>query len=352
VSGLRRDGRLPEPVWVAQTGALAEIVLCTRVRLARNVAGEPFPGNASPRDQERLATDLAAVLAGLPSLTGASRFELAGLEKDELLCLRELHLLGGGGEEAGGVLLIGADVDRVAFMGGEDHVRLQAWRAGLDPDGALAVAQAMDAELEGEVEPAFSEDLGYLTASPANLGTGLRIAAILHLPGLVLSDEIEKVLNALRQLQFAVRGLDGNGGTVRGSLFVIANMVSLGLAEEEMVEDFRSNVQKIVTYERLAREQLFGRDAVGLEDLAWRSLATLRAARLISGQETWDRLSNVRLGVDQGVLPELPGALLNRAMLGAQSGHLALAAGRSLAGRERGEARAEFLRGLFGPDPA
>jgi protein arginine kinase len=349
VSGLLQDGALPLPAWAAADGPQAEIVLATRVRLARNIAGEPFPGSAAPREREQLAGDLAAVVAGLPGLEGARRLELGRLSTDELLCLHELQLLGPGqgDDPAGRILLLGPGLRRTAQVGDEDHLRLQTWRAGLDPEAALAEALAWDADLEREIEPAFAEDLGYLTASPANVGTGLRISALLHLPGLVLGDEIEKVLNALRQLQFSVRGLAGDGATVRGSLFLVANMVCLGLSEQEVAADFRANVLKIATYERLAREQLFDRDPLGLEDMAWRSLATLQSARLISGQETWDRLSNVRLGADQGVLPGPAPAVLNRATLGAQSGHLALAAGRSLAGRERGEARADFLRGLL-----
>lgn len=352
MSGPLQGGPIPVPAWTSAAGHQAEIVLVTRVRLARNVAGEAFPGNAAARDRERLAGDLAAALGRLTALAGARRLEVARLGADEELCLQELHLLTPrpGEDRAGRILMLDEGMHHTASIGDEDHLRLQTWRAGLEPEGALAAALAVDAELEGEIEPAFAEDLGYLTASPANLGTGLRISALLHLPGLVLGDEIEKVLNALRQLQFSVRGLAGDGAAVRGALFVVANMVSLGLAEDEVVEDFRTNVMKIVTYERLAREQLFGRDALGLEDMAWRSLATLRSARLISGQETWDRLSNVRLAVDQGVLPPLPAGLLNRAMLGAQSGHLALAAGRALPGRERGEARAAFLRDLLRAD--
>lgn len=349
MSGLPYGGQAPVPGWALTTGPQSEIVLCTRVRLARNVAGEPFPGNASPRDRLRLAGDLASALGRLPALAGARRIDVGRLAPDEVLCLRELQLLGGARDDdpAGRLVLATDDLLRTAQIGDEDHVRLQSWRPGLDPEGALADALAWDDQLEQEIEPAFADDLGYLTASPANVGTGLRISALLHLPGLVLGDEIEKVLNALRQLQFSVRGVMGEGSAVRGSLFVVANMVSLGLAEHEAADDFRTSVTKVLTYERLAREQLFSRDTLGMEDMAWRSLAILQSARLVSGQETWDRLSSVRLGVDQGVLPPLPTSLLNRATLGAQSGHLAVAAGRSLGGRERGEARAAFLRGLF-----
>lgn len=354
MSILMHDGRLPEPAWTLGMGPHSGIVLCTRARLARNVAGEPFPGNASPRDRERLGADLAAVLQSLPSLADARSIDVAGLGPDEVLCLRELQVLGGGRNDdpAGRRVVLGPGLVRTAQVGDEDHVRLQSWRAGLDPEGALADVLACDDQLEAEIEPAFAEDLGYLTASPTNVGTGLRISALLHLPALVLGDEIEKVLNALRQLQFSVRGLAGDGGTVRGSLFVVANMISLGLSEQEVAEDFRTSIMKVVTYEQLAREQLFSRDSMGLEDMAWRSLAVLQSARLISGQETWDRLSSVRLGVDHGMLPPMETALLNRATLGAQSGHLALLAGRTLDGRERGEARASFLRGLLGPAEA
>jgi protein arginine kinase len=243
--------------------------------------------------------------------------------------------------------MMAPDLATSLLVNQEDHLRLHAWRPGLAAEAALAAVLALDGDLEADISPSYSEDLGYLTARPTHVGTGLTLSALLHLPGLVFSNEIEKVLNALRQLQFGVSGLYGAGGTVRGALFVVANLVTLGCEEEEIAADFRVNVEKIVSYENMAREQIFARDGANLEDMAWRCLAVLRHARLISAQETWDRLSNVRLGVDRGVLPELAPTLLNRAMVGARTGHLELAAGTTLAGTERTEMRAAFLRDLF-----
>ena len=336
------------PAWALGSGRSSEIVLGTRARLRRNIAGENFPGHSSPRERRRLAADMVLLAGSRAEYAEGWSLMLSAATESELRCLREKHLLGhGAAVDEGRVLMIAPDLASTLQINQEDHLRLLAWRAGLAADEAVTAVLELDADLETDVTPAYSEDLGYLTARPSQVGTGLTLSALLHLPGLVYSGEIEKVLNALRQLQFGVSGLYGAGGTVRGALFTVANLITLGREEQEIADDFRVNMEKIVTYEMMAREQLFERDASNLEDMAWRSLAVLRNARLISSQETWDRLSNVRLGVDRGVLPHLPADLLNRAMICSRTGHLELAAGEVLEGTRRTEVRAAFLRDLF-----
>ncbi len=151
----------------------------------------------------------------------------------------------------------------------------------------------------------------------------------------------------MRQLQFFVRGLFGDGQTVRGALFRISNLITLGRDEDEIADDFRRHVGRVLKYERLAREQFQDRDPLGLEDMAWRSLASVGSARLITAQEAFDRLSSIRLGVGLGILPHVPPGVLNRALVAQQTGHLELSAGSRLEGRERSAARAAFLRELF-----
>jgi protein arginine kinase len=205
----------------------------------------------------------------------------------------------------------------------------------------------LDDRLEPTIDTAFDAEFGYLTSSPVDLGTGLHVSALIHLPGLVLAGEIDKVLNALRQLQFSVKGLAAEGGTVRGALFRISNLMTLGRDESEIVEDFMVHVGKIIIYERSARDQLYGRDPLGIEDLAHRSLATVRQARLITSQEAFDHLSSIRMGVGLGILDPVDPGVLNKALMRQQTAHLQMEAGRPLAGREKSAARAVFLRELF-----
>ena len=212
---------------------------------------------------------------------------------------------------------------------------------------ALERAIAFDNLLEEQLEFAYSDELGYLTTCPTNVGTGLRLSVLIHLPGLVLNQETEKILNSMRQLQFAVRGLFGEGSAVRGALFQVSNLVTLGRSEEVLTGDFKRHVGKVIQYEKLAREQLYEKDAVGVLDMAQRSLAVLRNAHLITAQETFDRLSHVRMGVAMGIVPAIPMANLNLALVKQRAGHLQLAAGGSLRGRERTAARASYLRTLL-----
>ena len=175
----------------------------------------------------------------------------------------------------------------------------------------------------------------------------MKLAAFLHLPGLVLADEIDKILNALRQLRFSIRGLFDQGSTVRGAVFQVSNVVTLGRDEEEIVTDFSYHVQKVLEHERSARRQLYARDRLWLEDLVHRSLAVLRSARMITSQETFDLLSNIRLGAGLGILPGLAPGLLNKALFGQQTGHLQASSAEPLSGNARAIARASFLRELF-----
>jgi protein arginine kinase len=244
-------------------------------------------------------------------------------------------------------LILSRRSNQLGMVNENDHLRLVAFRAGLDPDGTLADALRLDEHLEKEVQPAFAEDLGYLTASPGDVGTGLHVSVLIHLPGLVLAGEIDKVLNALRQLQFSVRGMMGQGTMVRGALFRVANLITLGRDEEEIVQDFLTHVGKIIIYERSARQQLHDRDSLALEDLAHRSLATVGRARLMTAQETFDHLSNIRLGMGLGILEPLHPGLLNRVLVQQQPGHLEVASGRPLNHLEKSAARAALLREVF-----
>lgn len=337
------------PEWLDGSGPSSDIVVSTRARLARNLKAFPFPHHASVVELGTIFGDLNRRLARFPEFAKGWFLEMNSLEPAMVIALREMGLsalvMNEHKEHRG--LVVSEDLDQVVIINGEDHFHLVAFRAGFDPQGALANTMSLDDRLDPAIDVAFDGDLGYLTSSPVDLGTGLHISALLHLPGLVLAGEIEKVLNALRQLQFSVKGMAGDGGTVRGALFRVSNLMTLGRDEQEIVEDFKVHVGKVVIYERAARDQLHARDPLGIEDLAHRSLATVRQARLITSQEASDHLSSIRLGVGLGILdPILPG-VLNRALMRQQTGHLQVEAGRNLVGREKTAARAALLREVF-----
>ncbi len=335
--------------WLDARGNAGDIVVSTRARLARNLKAFPFPHHASAVELGTVYGDLSRRLPGFPAFSGGWFLNMAELDPTMLTALREMNLASRAlvMDPSHRGLVLSRDLGLSGMINEKDHVRLIAFRAGFEPVGALSDVLRVDEYLDGCIETAFAEDLGYLTASPADVGTGLDLSALIHLPGLVLAGEIDKVLNALRQLQFSVRGISGGGNTVRGALFRISNLITLGRDEMEIAEDFKIHVGKILIYERSARDQLYARDPLGIEDMAHRSLAAVRHARLITAQETFDHLSSIRLGSGLGLLEPVDPGLLNRVLVQLQTAHLELAAGRVLAGREKSAARAALLRELF-----
>lgn len=337
------------PDWLAGDGPAADIVVSTRVRLARNLAGVRFPQRDGLTQLNRQRRQLAEQLQRCAVFKDAWSLDMAVLDQLQRRVLLEMHLASPDllREPEGRGLVVARPRAQAVMINEEDHLRIQAFRSGFDPLACCEEALACDAELETELDFAYSEEFGYLTACPTNVGTGCRLSVLIHLPGLVLGGEIEKVLNSLRQLQFAVRGLYGEGSAVQGALFQISNLSTLGRSEQDLAAEFARHVAKVVQYERMALERLYQRDPVAVADLAHRSLALLQHARLMSTQEAFDRLSQVRLGVVLDILPAIPMRLLNQALVQHQSAHLQLLAEEPVTPEQRGRLRAEFLRSLL-----
>ena len=339
------------PAWLDGSGPSAGIVLSTRARLARNLRSFPYPHQASEVELSTILGDLKRRLARIPLLSEGQMVVLDEASRVQQQLLLETGLASHDllQDPAYRAVALTEGLGRLVLVNEENHLHLVGYRSGFDPVGALDDALALDLLVEKEVEPAFDPELGYLTACPAGVGTGLRLSAHLHLPGLVLAGEIEKVCNALSQLQFKVQGLYGKGRSVRGSIFQISNLVTLGLSEEELAADFEFHIGRLIQHEQSARHQLIARDELGVEDMTCRNLAVLRQARLITSQEAVDRLSHVRLGVQLGRLEGLDIRCMNEALCRAQAAHLEIAAGHPLVKRDVSAARADFLRNLLDP---
>ncbi len=345
-----RDGQWQTAAgWLAGSGPAAEMVVSTRVRLARNLAGVRFPHRDGQTQLNRQRRQLTDQLLRCRSFRDAWALDLAVLDPWQRRALVEMHLASPDllREPEGRGLLVTRDRSRAVMLNEEDHLRIQVFHSGFDPLATCSEALGCDAELESELEYAYSEEFGYLTACPTNLGTGCRLSVLMHLPGLVLGGEIEKVLNSLRQLQFAVRGLYGEGSAVQGALFQISNLTTLGRSELDLANEFARHVAKVVQYERMALDRLYQRDPVVIADLAHRSLALLQNARVLSSQEAFDRLSQVRLGVVLEILPPISMGLLNLALVQHQAAHLQLQADQPASRQELRRLRADFLRRLL-----
>lgn len=329
------------------------IVLMTRVRLARNLAGRPFPGWArAPQRKEvwELCREAISALPAMKKSAAASVAELSELEKQILI---ERHLISRelAGSEAGSGVVISKDQAFSVMVNEEDHLRIQVLRPGLQFKKAWNSINELDSNLEEKLDFAFSPTLGYLTACPTNLGTGLRVSAMMHLPALVIAGQMEKAVRAVNQLGMAVRGLFGEGSDASGSIFQISNQMTLGESEEEIVKRLTSVINSIIEHEHNARGKLLESDAEKLHDKIGRAYGILQQSHLLSSSEAMNLLSLIRLGVDLGIFHEESRSVIDRLFIEAQPGHLQYAQKGELDAAQRDRLRAGRLRSEFANVP-
>lgn len=345
MSDLRDLARRPAP-WLVGEAPERDIVLSSRIRLARNLDGERFT-HVTPADELCAVRERILDAAGeVERFDGTVQWNMEDLEEIERRFLLERHLISVDLVRyvLGRAVLVSEDESQGLMINEEDHLRLQTFAAGLAPRRALDRASEMVQSLDGHVPFAFHPELGYLTACPTNVGTGMRASILVHLPGLVLTGDIDKVLNGLRRLNYTVRGFYGEGSGVMGSLFQVSNSVTLGRSEGQIVDDLMVHTRKVIEVERRARGALVERDRVRLEDRVWRAWALLRHGRLLSTHEAFDLLSDLRLGSTLSILPSMDESVLNTLLINVQSAHLQVSHGRTMNATQRDEARAEYVR--------
>ncbi len=333
--------------WLNRRGPEGDVVVSSRVRLARNLAGFRFVWRAEEDELQHIRDLLKNKLLQIVAApTYISMEEMGAVERGVLM---ERNLISSALSESNrpaGVLFT-ADESMGAMVNEEDHLRLHVTLPGLElQKGYLALSEA-DEKMEHEVEYAFSERFGYLTACPTNTGTGLRASVMLHLPALVMTRQMGRVFESVFNLGLAIRGFHGEGTGASGDFYQISNQKTLGKAESVIIDDLLSFVPEIIRYEREVREALLGHTRSRLEDRIWRAYGILRTSRLISTEEALDMLSLVRLGA---VLKLLNGVTLegvNQLFILTQPAHTQQRAGGSLADEERDGRRAAFLRKWF-----
>jgi protein arginine kinase len=357
--------------WLRGEGAASDVVMSSRVRLARNLAGFPFQTRASDEDRLRVlelcrrrlakvgAEDEKSRGAGGEPSTPMAWVDLRELPAMDRDLLAERHLIsrqhakgklssGKGGPERPRAVAVALPSEKAAVMvNEEDHLRVQAIRSGLALREAWENADHLDDELEAGLDYAFSARFGYLTCCPTNVGTGARFSVMLHLPALRLVGDIEKVKRAADDMGLAVRGFYGEGSEAAGDFYQISNQTTLGKSEGLLLHELEKEiVPRIVEYERHARRTLLGQRRLWLEDQTQRALGLLRHARLLKTEEAMTALSLARLGVVAGVLGEgtVDQRTLNGLMLLVQPAHLQRACGAELDQAARAEARATLVR--------
>jgi protein arginine kinase len=332
--------------WLRGTGPESDIVISSRVRLARNLAAFPFTNRASAHQKAEIEAMLRERIGKLdlePRLDYINLPTLSPLDRQFLverqLISRELATT----EGPRGVAL-GPQETVSLMVNEEDHLRLQVMRSGFALDEAWQGIDKVDDLLEQRITYAFSEEFGYLTACPTNVGTGMRASVMLHLPALVLTKQIEKVFRALQKINLAVRGLYGEGSRASGDFYQISNQVTLGKSETTILAEIREVIPQIITYERQARSTLVRESRQALQDRVSRAFGTLCSATMMTSEETMDLLSSVRLGINLSLLEDITIPTVNELFIHTQPAHLQKLMGAPLDGEERNSARARYLR--------
>lgn len=337
--------------WLEASGEFADIVLSTRVRIARNLQGHAFGVRARVNDREAVLRHFRSSVERSDSLRGGRLLEMPNVSDRTRRILHERRLVTRDllGEE-GSAPLNGTAVHFSArepvsvMVNEEDHLRVQSLVSGLRLREAWRIVDRLDDDLGRELPFAYHHDFGFLTSCPTNVGTGMRASVFMHLPGLVLTKEIARALRGLGELGLTFRGLYGEGSEVVGNFFQVSNQVTLGRSEEDLVDGLDRAVRMVIQKELEARQRLL-REARGVtEDRIWRAYGTLRYARSLGFEELMAFLSGVRLGMSLQLLPGLRVYSLNKIMIFTQPAHLEQAAGRDLAPDESDAHRASYVR--------
>ncbi|MEN6387060.1 MAG: protein arginine kinase [Phycisphaerales bacterium] len=333
--------------WFDPDAPLSDIVISSRIRLARNIAARKFITRCSTDEKREILQKLKDIILSINSLGDIFFIDIehgSTIERD-LLVERQLisrNLAAGTGPRG---VVIAQNELFAAQINEEDHLRLSVLAPGLNIEKCWDRINEIDNAIGEKIEYSFSSKYGFLTACPTNLGTGIRVSVMLHLPALKMTEQLKKLFESARDMNLAVRGLFGEGTEAIGDFFQISNQVTLGISEQKIVEDFQNLIiPKIVEYERIARDKLLIKDVTILDDKIARALALLKSAKLISSHEAMFLLSNLRMGINMGRIKEISIQTVNELFLLTQPAHLQINKGQSLTPEQRDILRAETLR--------
>ena len=332
--------------WLRGTGKESDIVISSRVRLARNIAGYPFLSRANLKQRREIESLLRKTIIERKIAQDVSYVNLNQATAIDKLFLVERHLISkehAEGEGERGVAF-GKSETVSLMINEEDHLRIQVIRSGFELKNTWDTIDEIDNLLGESLNFAFSSRFGFLTACPTNVGTGMRVSVMLHLPALGMTKHIEKVFNAVGKLGLVVRGLYGEGTKVSGDLYQISNQFALGKSEKEILSIIESVIPRITSYERMARKALVMESKDQLEDRIWRSYGMLKAARMITSEEILQLLSQVRMGVNIGLIDDIEMQTLNELFVLTLPAHLQKLEGCELDSAQRNVIRASYVR--------
>ncbi len=342
---------IPPADTARRKGPHDRIVMSSRVRLARNLKDAAFPGWAKKPERVRVLELIRPAIEGLPEMKDAFSETMDSLSALDKQILVERHLISRehAAKSAGSGLVLNRDETLCFMINEEDHLRMQALRPGLQLRQAWSAIDQADSTLEKKLDYAFSPDMGYLTACPTNIGTGIRVSAMLHLPGLVLGEQINPIIQSVNKLGLAVRGLYGEGTEALGNVFQVSNQMTLGEAETAIVERLEKVLAQIIEHEENARGSLLEKKPKMVYNHIGRAYGILANAHSISSKETMNLLSLMRLGVDVGLFPGVERSLVDELFILTQPAHLQKQHSEKLSAEERDLLRADMVRERLKP---
>ena len=332
--------------WLRGTGPNSDIVMSSRVRLARNLDGIPFSHWAGKKQEKESMECLERAVMGSEMMKGALFVRIAEIDDVDKQFLLERHLVSREHivrPEFKAVVIGDKEIINV-MVNEEDHLRIQVMQSGFNLQECWRIASRLDDVLHKKVKFAFNQELGYLTACPTNTGTGLRASVMLHLPSLVMTKQISRVLQAITKLGMTARGLYGEGTEAEGNFFQISNQVTLGSAEEDIIDNMERIIRQVIGHEENSRKTLMKQNREMLQDKICRANGTLRSAHIINTKEMMGLLSMVRLGVDMGIITDIDRRAVNELFILTQPAHLQKIEGRVLSSAQRDVKRANLIR--------
>lgn len=334
--------------WMRGDGPESDIVISSRIRIARNLKDYPYPMLATNQQSEEVLQKTSEVLNNeeLETISRFSLVKLSDLNELERMVLVEKHLISPNlaNESRNGAVIISENESISIMINEEDHLRIQCLCPGFQIKEAWDLANQIDDIFESHLDYGYDEKRGYLTSCPTNVGTGIRASVMMHLPALVLTQQINRILSAVTQVGLTVRGLYGEGSEALGNLFQISNQITLGQSEEEIIDNLYSVARQIIEHERAARHKLMQESKLRINDRVCRSLGILSYAGIMDSKEAAQRLSDVRLGVDLGIITNVSSTALNELLVMTQPGFLQQFAGEKLSADERDVRRAQLIR--------
>jgi len=336
--------------WLKGTGAYSNIVMSSRIRLARNLAQKPFPNRARKKELNEIMFLVQEAINEISYFKKSIFLKINELDNVDKQFLIERHLMSHehASNPEGKALIVSEEEVLSVMINEEDHLRIQVMESGFNLDETWKIANSIDDSLSEKLDFAYSLHWGYLTSCPTNTGTAMRGSVMLHLPALVMTKQINKVLAAISKLSFASRGFYGEGTQASGNFYQISNQVSLGQSEQDVLQNISSLIRQVIQQEEQARQALLVQNKPMLEDKIFRSYGILKNAHIISSQETVELLSMLRLGMDLDIIKDVDRDAINQLFIMIQPAHLQKIEGKKISAAERDTKRASLIREKIG----